>query len=47
MSKLDDCFNFCMECGACERNCPSKNITLTPRQRIGVLREQQKGIRRW
>lgn len=44
MSQIDDLFNLCMECGACERNCPSKNITLTPRQRIGVLREQQRAL---
>ncbi|MBX7490992.1 FAD-binding and (Fe-S)-binding domain-containing protein [Helicobacter turcicus] len=31
--------NRCMECGFCEKNCPSKDITLTPRQRIAVLRE--------
>ncbi|MGX3011764.1 FAD-binding and (Fe-S)-binding domain-containing protein [Helicobacter sp. 23-1044] len=31
--------NRCMECGFCEKNCPSREITLTPRQRIAVLRE--------
>lgn len=31
--------NTCMECGFCEKHCPSKDITLTPRQRIAVLRE--------
>ncbi len=31
--------NQCMECGFCERFCPSKNLTLTPRQRIIVFRE--------
>ncbi|MDL0089506.1 FAD-binding and (Fe-S)-binding domain-containing protein [Campylobacter gastrosuis] len=31
--------NRCMECGFCEKHCPSKNLTLTPRQRIAVLRE--------
>jgi D-lactate dehydrogenase len=29
----------CIECGFCEVNCPSKNLTLTPRQRITVQRE--------
>jgi D-lactate dehydrogenase len=29
----------CIECGFCEVNCPSKNLTLTPRQRIVVQRE--------
>ena len=29
----------CMECGFCEGGCPSRSLTLTPRQRIVVLRE--------
>ncbi len=29
----------CMECGFCEPHCPSRNVTLTPRQRIVVRRE--------
>ncbi len=29
----------CIECGFCEVNCPSKDLTLTPRQRITVWRE--------
>ncbi len=29
----------CIECGFCEVNCPSKDITLTPRQRIVAYRE--------
>ena len=29
----------CIDCGFCENNCPSKNLTLTPRQRISVWRE--------
>ncbi|WP_168014976.1 FAD-binding and (Fe-S)-binding domain-containing protein [Halomonas salinarum] len=29
----------CIECGFCESVCPSKNLTLTPRQRIVVRRE--------
>eukprot|EP01060_Flectonema_neradi_P003942 TRINITY_DN12594_c2_g1_i1.p1 TRINITY_DN12594_c2_g1~~TRINITY_DN12594_c2_g1_i1.p1 ORF type:complete len:1019 (+),score=173.64 TRINITY_DN12594_c2_g1_i1:64-3120(+) len=29
----------CIECGFCESNCPSKDITLTPRQRIATYRE--------
>ncbi len=28
----------CIECGYCENRCPSKNYTLTPRQRIGIRR---------
>ncbi|CRF49480.1 Predicted D-lactate dehydrogenase, Fe-S protein, FAD/FMN-containing [Helicobacter heilmannii] len=29
----------CMECGFCERICPSRYLSLTPRQRIGLQRE--------
>lgn len=29
----------CIECGYCEPNCPSRNLTLTPRQRIQLRRE--------
>lgn len=29
----------CIECGFCERACPSRDLTLTPRQRIVVRRE--------
>lgn len=29
----------CTECGFCERTCPSRNLSLTPRQRITVWRE--------
>jgi len=29
----------CIECGFCENICPSKDLTLTPRQRITVYRE--------
>jgi D-lactate dehydrogenase len=29
----------CIECGYCEPRCPSRDITLTPRQRIVVRRE--------
>jgi D-lactate dehydrogenase len=29
----------CVECGFCERVCPSRDLTLTPRQRILVRRE--------
>ena len=29
----------CIECGFCESNCPSRDVTLTPRQRIAVFRE--------
>lgn len=39
MNEIDSLYNTCIECGACERNCPSRDLTLTPRQRIGLLRE--------
>ena len=32
----------CIECGFCESNCPSRDVTLTPRQRITVLREMSR-----
>jgi D-lactate dehydrogenase len=31
--------NACIECGFCERHCPSRDLTLTPRQRIVIRRE--------
>ncbi|TLD79818.1 FAD-binding protein [Helicobacter sp. MIT 05-5293] len=36
---IEDFINQCMECGFCEKVCPSKDLTLTPRQRIAVRRE--------
>ncbi len=32
----------CIECGFCEINCPSKDVTITPRQRIVSWREIQR-----
>ncbi len=32
----------CIECGFCEQSCPSRDLTLTPRQRIVVRREMQR-----
>ncbi|GGF46510.1 oxidoreductase [Microbacterium sorbitolivorans] len=32
----------CVECGYCEPACPSKNVTLTPRQRIVLRREMER-----
>lgn len=36
---VDPTVDKCIECGACEQTCPSNALTLTPRQRIAVLRE--------
>jgi D-lactate dehydrogenase len=35
----DAVLDKCIECGFCEATCPSKNLSLTPRQRIVVQRE--------
>lgn len=32
--------NLCIECGFCEHVCPSRGLTLTPRQRIVLQRER-------
>ncbi|MCF6277539.1 MAG: FAD-binding protein [Anaerolineales bacterium] len=34
-----DIIDKCIECGFCEPSCPSKDLTLTPRQRITTYRE--------
>ena len=31
--------DMCIECGFCEQTCPSSGLSLTPRQRINVVRE--------
>lgn len=36
--EIDETVNNCVECGFCEPGCPSKNLTLTPRQRIVLNR---------
>jgi D-lactate dehydrogenase len=36
---VNELIDSCIECGFCEYDCPSKNITLTPRQRIVLYRE--------
>ena len=38
----DPIVDKCIECGFCESNCPSKDLSLTPRQRITVYREIQR-----
>ena len=32
----------CIECGFCESNCPSRDVSLTPRQRITSYREMSR-----
>nr|WP_231747307.1 FAD-binding and (Fe-S)-binding domain-containing protein [Auraticoccus cholistanensis] len=34
----------CVECGYCEPVCPSRNLTMTPRQRIVARRAEQKAL---
>lgn len=41
-TQVEDFINQCMECGFCEKVCPSKELTLTPRQRIAVRKEIQR-----
>ena len=36
---VDEIVDKCIECGFCEGMCPSKDLTLTPRQRISAARE--------
>ncbi len=39
MPAADPLVDKCIECGFCEVSCPSRNLTLTPRQRIVCYRE--------
>ncbi len=39
MAAVDPLVDKCIECGFCEPNCPSRALTLSPRQRIVGLRE--------
>jgi D-lactate dehydrogenase len=39
MRAVDPLVDTCIECGFCEPNCPSRDLSLTPRQRIATLRE--------
>jgi len=38
---VDTKVDLCVECGFCESVCPSRNLTMTPRQRIAISREMQ------
>lgn len=42
MPRVEAEIDKCMECGFCEYKCPSRNLTLTPRQRIVIRRELAK-----
>ena len=42
MPAFNEIADKCIECGFCEPICPSKDLTLTPRQRIAVNREIQR-----
>ena len=44
LPKANDKVDTCIECGFCESSCPSKSLTLTPRQRIVIWREIQRLI---
>lgn len=39
MPKADDLVDRCIECGFCEAVCPSRALSLSPRQRIVIYRE--------
>jgi D-lactate dehydrogenase len=39
LPSVEDAVDTCVECGFCERVCPSRDVTLTPRQRILVRRD--------
>jgi len=39
MPEVDEEADRCIECGFCEPKCPSRDLTVTPRQRILILRE--------
>ena len=37
----------CISCGWCESNCPSRDLSLTPRQRIQVYKEMSRMRDEW
>lgn len=42
MPVVEEEVDKCIECGYCEPKCPSRDLTLTPRQRIVVRREMER-----
>ena len=42
LAGVSEVVDQCIECGFCERMCPSRNLTLSPRQRIIASREMSK-----
>jgi D-lactate dehydrogenase len=42
MPVVEEEVDKCIECGYCEPNCPSRDVTLSPRQRIQVRRQLQR-----
>ena len=42
LPSVEDEVDKCIECGYCEIMCPSRDLTLTPRQRIVVRREMKR-----
>lgn len=42
MPAADDLIDRCIECGFCEPVCPSRTLTLSPRQRIVLYREMKR-----
>ena len=42
MPTVEEEVDKCIECGFCEQVCPSRDITLTPRRRIGVRRAMKR-----
>jgi D-lactate dehydrogenase len=42
LPQIEEEVDRCIECGFCESYCPSRDLTLTPRQRIMIRREMER-----